>query len=257
MFFHRVFLHMNKIILFTIVRIYRPFYRMVQCLGRGIVKFETVALSCLMVVIDDRIVKASGGSDDGQCSVPQGVDLVQAAGFEQRRHQKEVTSRFDLMGKCVAVPDVASEFLRMFLCHMAEKVFSPELSVPQHHDLYVHFKQSFYDRGNKLYALLCHKPPYKADKRDILPQRQSKPFLKVPFAHFLFQKCIDIIVGCDIAVYRRIPFCIVDPVEYAVEFMGMSTQMPVQAKTEFRCLYLFGIFFTDRRQRITESDTAF
>ncbi len=57
---------------------------------------------------------------------------------------------------------------------------------------------------------------------------------------FSFQP-LRCVVRRDLAVFRRIPYLIVDAVQNAVKILRPAAQHTVQAVTELRCLDLFGV----------------
>jgi hypothetical protein len=61
-------------------------------------EFKAVAFSGKRVILDNGIVKPSGGADDWDRPIFQTIDLIQTAGLIFRWHQKKICSGFDLMG---------------------------------------------------------------------------------------------------------------------------------------------------------------
>src|SRR3990172_9151519 len=85
-------------------------------------EFETISLPGCGGVMNNRIVETSRGTDHRDRSVLETVDLIQAARFKLRRHEKEVGSCFDLVSQAVVEIDSDADFLRVFVCELFEEV---------------------------------------------------------------------------------------------------------------------------------------
>src|SRR6185369_5144121 len=87
----------------------RPADDVVERARRQIVEPEAGSRALGLVVLDDGIRQTPGGADDRQRSVPQAIELVQAAGLETRWHQEEIGSGFDSVSAWIVESDEGVE----------------------------------------------------------------------------------------------------------------------------------------------------
>ena len=85
------------------------------------IRFElkSSATPVLRIVLHNRVVQAACCAHDGNCSIAQAVNLIQAAGLVARRHQKHIRAGFDFVRDGIVVSDFHADFRRIFLRQLA------------------------------------------------------------------------------------------------------------------------------------------
>src|ERR1041385_619150 len=87
-------------------------------------KLETRAAAVRRIELLDRVVESASRAHDRHGAVAHAVHLIQTTRFVQRRHQKHVGTRFDLMGQRLArVAFVDPDSLRRDVVPVLQEVF--------------------------------------------------------------------------------------------------------------------------------------
>jgi len=112
----------------------------------GFHKFEAGAGAGRLAVVGDGVVEAAGGADDGEGAVLHRVDLIEAAGFVERRHEKEVAAGFDAVTEVVGVADVRADAAGMGSGQPVDEVFRVGVAVAEYDALHEHIVEGGRER---------------------------------------------------------------------------------------------------------------
>ncbi len=111
------------------------------------------------VVVGDGVVESAGGADDGERGVLEGVDLVEAAGFVEGGHEKEVAAGFDEVAEVVGVADVGADAAGMGGGEPVDEVFGVGVAVAEDDELEEHVVEGRRERfAEEVEAFLVGEP---------------------------------------------------------------------------------------------------
>src|SRR6266478_8013444 len=72
-----------------------------QCISGITGEFNSVCPGRTFGDIDHGVIQSAGDPDDGNGAVTQAVHLVKPTGFESGRHEEEITTGLDAVGKAL------------------------------------------------------------------------------------------------------------------------------------------------------------
>ena len=98
-------------------------------------EFDAGGLCGVVAGIDHRILKASGGSNDGNGSVAQRIQLIETARLKARRHQIEIGTGFDAVRQGGIKTNSCSHLIRESLGQISEGIFQCPFTTAQEREL--------------------------------------------------------------------------------------------------------------------------
>ena len=149
--------------------------------GQG-AELETGAAKGLVVEVFHAVIQSANGANHWDCPVAKAVHLIEAAGFESGRHEKEVASRFDPVSQRVGEADVVLEFIRVAGRDVSEIKMSPRFAAPQQHYLNVKREDLVDGRSQDVDPFLGDEAGNDPEERNVGPFRQAEVTLQFLFA---------------------------------------------------------------------------
>src|SRR5262249_1351022 len=136
------------------------------------------------------------------------------------------------------------------LRELAEALLVALVPAPERGELYVGLRQQARERGGEeVDALLLGEPRYHSEERGIR-RRQTELGLQRRLAACLAARVVAVVVSGKVPVGRRVPFGVVDPVQYPAQPIASRAQDAVEALAELRRLDLACVAGAHGRDRV-------
>src|SRR6185503_1455324 len=135
-----------------------------ECLRGVLDKSKPTASARFRVHIEHGIVQPTGGPNDGDRPVSQAVHLIQAAGLESRRHQKNIRTALDEMCQRFIEPDSCRDHCWVFRGQVPPHILVTPVTGPKHDNPGAEFRQLSRQSREKVEPLLIDHSRNHADE---------------------------------------------------------------------------------------------
>ena len=117
-------------------------------------ELKAISASCRRIIVNDRVVEPSRGSDDGNRPILQAIDLIEATGFIPGGHQEEIRSSFDLVGQPVIVSNADPGLLRILIPNPGKEIMVFLISSAQKDEPNIEAEKVLKDFSQKIKSFL-------------------------------------------------------------------------------------------------------
>ena len=199
-------------------------------------EFDARGLGCVLAGIDHRILKTARGPDDGDGSVAQRVQLMEAARLEARGHQVKIRPRFDAVRQGRIEADPGGHLIRESFGQIPEGILQGPLATAQEGELqrFAGVEQASQGLDNQRRALLV------GQARNVGEEREGGVFWETQFAlqRRLANGLARRVLRRERHRQRRVgagaPLFVVHSIEYATQVVVALEQQSLEATTVLR-----------------------
>uniref|UniRef100_A0A804NXW4 Uncharacterized protein n=1 Tax=Zea mays TaxID=4577 RepID=A0A804NXW4_MAIZE len=190
-----------------------------------------------------RVPEPPHGVHHGHGPVRHGVELVQPARLEPRRHQQDVRARRDAVRQGHREPHPRAHLVAVLRLEPPQHVLQVGPPGAQHHELHVLPRDPVDRVGDDVHALLVVQPPDEPDQWHVVADLQAQlPLqggLALPLAGVQrLERVVGVVVGVEVHVHSGVPLAHVDAVHDALQLPVVLVYDVVEAPPAFRSLQL-------------------
>ncbi|BAH91878.1 Os02g0744800, partial [Oryza sativa Japonica Group] len=181
-----------------------------------------------------RVAEPAHGVHHGHGAVRHGVQLVQPARLEPRRHQEDVGARRDPVRQLHREPHPPAHLVVVLRLEPPQHLLQVRPPRAQHHHLHVLPGDPRHRVADDVHALLVVEPPDEPDQRHVVADLQAQLPLQRLLALFLagvqrLERVVGVAVGLQVLVHLGVPFGHVDAVHDALQLPVVVVYYLVEA----------------------------